>query len=41
LVNALRLDGSVEAISNDVDRAIWLKLHSRDSALAQRIGGGP
>ncbi|MBX3420926.1 MAG: DUF1559 domain-containing protein [Pirellulaceae bacterium] len=37
IVNALRLDGSVESIGNNVERLVWLKLHSRDSALAERI----
>lgn len=37
LVNILRLDGSVETVANQVESLIWLKLHSRDSGLAEQI----
>ncbi len=37
LVNILRLDGSVETIANQVESIVWLKLHSRDSKLAEQI----
>jgi prepilin-type N-terminal cleavage/methylation domain-containing protein/prepilin-type processing-associated H-X9-DG protein len=37
LVNVLRLDGSVEAVANQVESIVWLKLHSRDSKLAEQI----
>lgn len=39
VVNTLRLDGSVEAISDSIDQATWLKLHSRSSDLAQQLSG--
>ena len=29
LVNALRLDGSVQAVSDEIDDAVWIQLHSR------------
>lgn len=37
MVNVLRLDGSVESIADSVETDVWLKLHSRNSAQAERI----
>ncbi|HAC92286.1 MAG TPA: prepilin-type cleavage/methylation domain-containing protein [Planctomycetaceae bacterium] len=37
LVHVMRLDGSCEAVTDQVDRVVWLKLHSKDSALAEKI----
>ncbi len=33
IVNALRLDGSVESISEQIDAVLWTNLHSRDTFL--------
>ncbi len=30
IVNALRLDGSVESMSDQIDKELWVKLHSKD-----------
>jgi len=30
VVNVARLDGSVDAISNTVDPAVWTQLHAKD-----------
>ena len=37
LVNVLRLDGSIASIANEVESLVWLKLHSRDSQLAEQV----
>jgi len=37
LVNVLRLDGSVDTVANQVESLVWLKLHSRDSRLAEQL----
>lgn len=37
LVNLLRLDGSVETVSDSVEAGVWLDLHSRDNALVDRL----
>jgi hypothetical protein len=29
MVNALRMDGSVQRVSNSVDSAVWLTMHNR------------
>jgi prepilin-type N-terminal cleavage/methylation domain-containing protein len=39
LINAVRLDGSVESIMNSVESNIWLDLHSRDDEIVQRLIG--
>lgn len=39
IVHVMRLDGSCEAIPDQVDRLVWLKLHCKDNALAEKIAG--
>lgn len=31
IVNVLKLDGSVDSVSNNISKEIWIRLHSRDS----------
>lgn len=39
VVNAMRLDGSVETIADSVESKVWLDLHSRDDQVVARMLG--
>ena len=37
IVNVLKLDGSVEAVSDQIDLQTWVGIHSKDSNLVERL----